>query len=62
MNVQSMTGFARTEGRAECGAASGKWIWELRSVNSKGLEVRFRLPPGFEGAEYDYRTRHRARV
>ena len=50
-----MTGFARSEGRAECGPASGKWVWELRSVNSKGLEVRFRLPPGFEGAENDYR-------
>jgi uncharacterized protein (TIGR00255 family) len=55
MSLQSMTGFARTEGRVECGPASGKWVWELRSVNSKGLELRFRLPPGFEGAENDYR-------
>lgn len=39
-----MTGFARADG------ASGSyvWTWELRSVNAKGLEVRFRLPPGWE--------------
>jgi uncharacterized protein (TIGR00255 family) len=62
MSLQSMTGFARTEGRVECGPASGKWVWELRSVNSKGLEVRFRLPPGFEGAENDYRKAISARL
>jgi uncharacterized protein (TIGR00255 family) len=50
-----MTGFGRSQGRAECGAASGKWVWELRSVNSKGLEVRFRLPPGFDAVENDVR-------
>ncbi len=62
MSLQSMTGFARTEGRAECGAASGKWIWELRSVNSKGLEIRFRLPAGLEGGESDYRRAIGARL
>lgn len=50
-----MTGFARAEGRVECGAASGKWIWELRSVNSKGLDVRLRFPSGFEAVENDCR-------
>jgi uncharacterized protein (TIGR00255 family) len=50
-----MTGFGRSQGRAECGTASGKWVWELRSVNSKGLEVRFRLPPGFDAAENECR-------
>ena len=55
MSLQSMTGFARAEGRAECGAASGKWVWELRSVNSKGLDIRLRLPGGFETVEQDCR-------
>jgi uncharacterized protein (TIGR00255 family) len=42
-----MTGFARTDG-----AAGGyRWTWELRSVNGKGLDVRLRLPPGFEQLE-----------
>jgi len=45
--LASMTGFARTEGVAN-GLA---WAWELRSVNGRGLELRFRLPPGFDALE-----------
>jgi uncharacterized protein (TIGR00255 family) len=39
-----MTGFAREAG------AHGlwRWTWEIRSVNGRGLEVKFKLPPGFE--------------
>src|ERR1700722_18586960 len=44
IDLASMTGFARTEGSAG-GLA---WVWELRSVNGRGLELRFRLPPGFD--------------
>ncbi|MEM1401601.1 MAG: YicC/YloC family endoribonuclease, partial [Pseudomonadota bacterium] len=43
-HLSSMTGFARTNGHL--GALS--WVWETRSVNSKGLDIRLRLPPGFE--------------
>lgn len=44
-----MTGFARVEGRD---AATGtEWVWDLRSVNGKGLDARFRLPSGFEPLE-----------
>ena len=42
-----MTGFARAEGRS--GAHS--WYWEIRSVNGRGLDLRFRLPPGFDSIE-----------
>jgi len=42
-----MTGFASRDGAA----GSATWHWELRSVNSRGLDVRLRLPPGFEGLE-----------
>src|SRR5690349_19378760 len=41
--VASMTGFARAEGEAD-GLA---WSWELKSVNGKSLDLRFRLPAGF---------------
>ena len=47
MPLTSMTGFARVEG--EAGLA--RWHWELRSVNGKGLDVRFRLPPGLDAIE-----------
>jgi uncharacterized protein (TIGR00255 family) len=45
--LASMTGFARAEGSAEGFA----WVWELRSVNGRGLDLRFRLPPGWDGIE-----------
>lgn len=45
--TSSMTGFARSEGVA----AGLSWAWELRSVNGRGLELRFRLPGGFDGLE-----------
>ncbi len=45
--LASMTGFARAEGRA----ANIAWVWELRSVNGRGLDLRFRLPPGWDAME-----------
>ncbi len=47
MTLKSMTGFASRDGLA----GSATWHWELRSVNSRGLDIRLRLPPGFEGLE-----------
>lgn len=47
MSLQSMTGFARADGSD--GVVT--WAWELRSVNGRGLDVRFRLPPGYEALE-----------
>ncbi|THV25683.1 YicC/YloC family endoribonuclease [Peteryoungia ipomoeae] len=51
MTLQSMTGFARVEGT--CGRY--RWAWELRSVNGKGLDIRSRLPQGYEAMEADVR-------
>src|SRR3954468_14410573 len=47
MALSSMTGFARGQGAA----GSYAWAWELKSVNSKGLDLKLRLPPGWEAAE-----------
>ncbi|MEL6744056.1 MAG: YicC/YloC family endoribonuclease [Pseudomonadota bacterium] len=49
----SMTGFARQSGEAPQSAIA--WVWELRSVNGKGLDVRFRLPNGCEALEQSAR-------
>ncbi len=44
MKMHSMTGFARlSNAHQEC-----HWLWELRTVNGKGLDLRFRLPQGYE--------------
>ena len=47
MALSSMTGFAR--GHGVRGAYS--WAWELKSVNAKGLDLRLRLPPGWDVVE-----------
>jgi uncharacterized protein (TIGR00255 family) len=52
VTVSSMTGFARADGHD--GAVS--WIWEIKSVNSKSLDLRFRLPPGFDALEVPLRA------
>ncbi len=42
-----MTGFARADGADD----SQRWTWELKSVNARNLDVRFRLPPGHDHIE-----------
>lgn len=51
MGLQSMTGF----GRAAVEHDGASIIWELKSVNGKGLEARLRLPPGLERLEQPVR-------
>lgn len=48
--TSSMTGFARAEGHAVA-ATPFAWTWEARSVNGKSLDVRLRLPHGFDSLE-----------
>lgn len=56
--ISSMTGFARQEGAHE----NRRWTWELKSVNSRGLEFRARLPQGFDSLEPDLRKAVRAKI
>jgi len=51
MALSSMTGFARAEGAL----GETRWVWEIKSVNGRGLEPRFRLPPGYDFLELDLR-------
>ncbi len=60
MTLKSMTGFAGGDGRF----GSLDWHWEIRTLNSRGLDVRMRLPHGLEGIEASVRDackRHFAR-
>ncbi|HXG80030.1 MAG TPA: YicC/YloC family endoribonuclease [Methyloceanibacter sp.] len=52
MTFKSMTGFARAEGVH----GETAWHWEVRSVNGRSLELRLRLPSGFEALEIKART------
>lgn len=43
----SMTGFAARKGQG----AGHSWLWDLRSVNGKGLDLRLRVPDWIDGLE-----------
>lgn len=42
-----MTGYARAQGSDE----RRRWVWEARSVNGRNLEIRCRVPQGFDRLE-----------
>lgn len=50
--IQSMTAYASRAGTL--GAAN--WIWDMRGVNARGLDLRLRLPDGMSGLEAAART------
>jgi uncharacterized protein (TIGR00255 family) len=52
MTLKSMTGFARADGVH----GETTWHWEIRSVNGRNLELRLRLPSGFEALEIRARS------
>jgi uncharacterized protein (TIGR00255 family) len=51
MTIVSMTGFAEGSGSHE----GLRWRWEAKSVNGRGLDLRLRMPPGFESLEQPVR-------
>jgi len=57
--LRSMTGFATLRGGSE--GQSGR-LWEMRSVNGKGLDLRLRLPEGLDRLETALRSRISQRV
>ena len=53
MTLASMTGFARSSGVD----APYRWAWEVKTVNAKGLDLRLRLPSGFDAIEASARAK-----
>jgi len=47
MTFASMTGFAESTGSHE----GLRWRWEAKSVNGRSLDMRLRIPPGYDGLE-----------
>jgi uncharacterized protein (TIGR00255 family) len=52
MTLASMTGFARSAGNS----GDYGWVWELKSVNGKALDVRLRMPTGYDHLEIQSRN------
>ena len=51
MTIVSMTGFAEGSGSYD----GLRWRWEAKSVNGRGLDLRLRMPPGFDSLEQPVR-------
>jgi len=56
LNISSMTGFARENGVFECNGKTLSYTFEIKSVNAKGLDVKMRLPQGFDDLEFDLKN------
>lgn len=50
--ITSMTGFAARRGAG----LSHSWVWDIRSVNGKGLDLRLRVPDWIDGLELAIRA------
>lgn len=51
--IRGMTGFGRSQGQAPWGV----WVWEVRSVNGKSVDLRTNFPPGCEAVDFEARRR-----
>ncbi|SLN15955.1 YicC/YloC family endoribonuclease [Pseudooctadecabacter jejudonensis] len=51
--IRSMTAFATAQGTAD----ATTWVWDIRSVNGRGLDVKVRLPDGFSTLEGEVRRK-----
>ena len=50
--VKSMTGFATANGNF----GTYSWVWDIRAVNARGLDIRLRLPDWIAGLDQTVRA------
>jgi len=58
MSLKSMTGFARSDGHH----GLHSWHWEARAVKGRGLDVRLRMPAGYQYIEQGVRDACKKRL
>jgi uncharacterized protein (TIGR00255 family) len=58
MGASSMTGFGRATGQAQ----DFQWTWEAKSVNSKGRDIRVRVPAAVDGLDIAARRSIAAKI
>lgn len=51
MHLSSMTGFTRGQGSFSYQNKTYAWVWEIKSVNAKGLDVKTRVPQWLSGLD-----------
>lgn len=58
MTLSSMTGFAR----AQDSLGPWRYAWEIKTVNSKGLDLRLRTPANFDAVEVKARAQIASKI
>lgn len=53
MSIASMTGFAREAGELQTDLHSLSWVWEIKSVNGKALDIKTKLPSMYEDMSFE---------
>lgn len=56
MSIAGMTGFGRAEGALPAELGGQRWVWEAKSVNGRTLDLKLKLPPGFDALEQPARA------
>ncbi|MBR1948577.1 MAG: hypothetical protein IKA30_02155, partial [Alphaproteobacteria bacterium] len=57
MSIASMTGFARVNGNISLQQNIVNWTWEIKSVNGKNMDLKYRLPLGFDDLSLNLKTK-----
>ena len=57
MNISSMTGFANQSGEIKTEFFSYSFNIEIKTVNAKGLDTKFKLPVLLEDCENELKTK-----
>lgn len=57
MNISSMTGFVRQDGVWENENTRFSFVFEIKSVNAKGLEIKTKLPQGLDETEQEIKNK-----
>ena len=52
-----MTGFARANGCLQTAGESIDWAWEIKSVNGKNLDLKLKLPFGYDDLSFTLKSR-----
>ena len=53
MSIASMTGFARAAGELQTDLHSLNWVWEIKSVNGKTLDIKTKVPSMYEDMSFE---------
>lgn len=57
MFISSMTGFARKNGSYSAGKITYNWVWEIKSVNGKTLDVKTKLPSWIDKISFSLKNK-----